>query len=1349
MYRFGIFLGGFLTLHAQIFPYQELYFRGKIDFFGRKVTSAYRKAVRASSGSEPKVLGTTLGYALYLSETHRLREADSLLRPYAPLMEEGAGIPSELRFIYWWLQGRVARMRGFIKASFEAFRRASAQAQTPWQVALSTLEITENFLLLGNVQLAADTLASVSLVEPIEEPYASYLKAKKAYLDKVVLWQQGKWNLLEDLLTAKTTSQHQALYYAEYNYLRAYASFMQGAEKSAREALRQSVKWAKKTSTKGKDLIVRAEALRLRAYYQRTFKAHQSYKLQELSSLIEELRSPELPTTYATLEALGHVGEITSMANRNALTENLLSLRLSNVEGLRAVRFYRLAAQSARLQYKGTIAIGYANQAVQRLRGEVPFPSVEGVLSYVELGMAALSAYKYQVADSAFSQARRLLAEMGDPEGPMTLTAWNALGVRALSAGRYAEAEKLFRRQREIYQTLFAYPTKNLDYLRNALLLADLSIRLAQVAPAESLLQEVDEPIRSISGAAFTELVALEQSLGDLAQLKGQFRDAERHYIQSLRLRQRYKNERGQVGQLEESGSLLRLALLYQRTGRVSRAREVYQRITTLYEASRREDPEVAAYYTALSDFYVAVGDYLKAEESARKARELNRQLLGEISPGYIEALLASARIEGALGRYDKQKLYLQQVLQAQRQFYQGKAAIPLARTLYLLAENAFLRDQRDTGLYYLTESAVEAQRAQESAPLEYAALALDIGGGWLALDSLNQAELQIAAAKAVLEMQVPVKHPDRLRVLLYEARLKKARGEYLSALQEYGRWLNAWKSIYGDKHPEYPFHLGEMADMHWLARDFSGAKRTYEKAVSLLLNQVDRLFNGLTENEKARYWLRVRKVLEHYYSFSFLQGTDKDKLRAYEVYLTTKAFLLSETAQLRARLSTSRDTTIRRLFQEWQDQKEYVVRLYAYTPTELRELKINLSEEEERLNSIEKELTQHIGDIRLRQIRWGSLRAVLPAEGTAIDWIRLRVPETRDSIVYYAVLTLPTAKKPLFVLFPQGHLMETNGGFRYSQAILNFEKDTLSYKIYWEPIAAVLPPSVSKLFISNDGVFHQINLATIQLPQGGYVGDHYRILYHTRLANLLQPLKPLKYWEGRKAFIIADPDYTGGLPADSIYIPPLPGTLQEARAISDILQSEGIISYLLTHRQANEESLYETISPFILHIATHGLFLPYAEGIGSVLGIQSGEALANPLFRSAILLADAGRTMMAGSTNAKGDGIANAYELLSLQLNNTQLVVLSACETGLGEIQNGEGVYGLQRALLMAGARNLIVSLWRVDDEATRDFMIHFYDEWLRKKLSIEEAFWNTQRAMRRLRSSPYFWGAFVLVRS
>lgn len=1336
-----------LLLHAQALPYESLYFSGRLSTFGSKVSSEYKKLIRSRASPDPSGLNIALAYALYQTELHGLKAADEALRPYMIILQGGQGIDARLRFSYYWIQARWLRSQGYIARSFDAIERGYAFAREPWEVALLRLESADNLLLLGNATAATDTLAQLPLSTQLQEPYGSYLQARADYLRRVALWQSGQWDSLTALAASRAKSQHQALYNAEYAYLQALTHFLRGNAREGQRMLKRSIQYARRTVSGGRDLIVRARALEYLTAYQRSYKIKDQYKLRRLNPLLADLRSPEIPTSYATIQALEHLEALGRIVYRPALSENLISLRFGEAEGLRAVRLYRLASRIARAQYRGTIATAYASQAVHKIPDIAAFPSLESALTWSEAGQAALISYEYRRADTAFSRAYQILVQLGEPETPGALPAWSAVGRYRLNSGRYPEAEAIFLRQRGVYRRLFPDPYRDPDFLRNELALADIALRMAVVVKADTILTRITPALRQTGGITLNDLIALEEALGDLSQLKGQFREAEKHYLEAIRLRQRYQKATGSE-ESTEGASLLRLAMLYQKTGQISRAREVYQRIRTFYERSKREDAEAASFYTGLTEFYLAAGDYLKAEEGARKALELNQKLFGEASPGYVSAALSAARVEHALGRYDKEKALLTQVLGIQRTLSQDRGTLALGRTLYLLAENAFLSGHKDTAAAYLSQSDAQARSAQGIAPLEYADLALDIGGLWLAMDSLSLAESQFSTALSLLEKQVPAKHPTRLRASLYNARLLRAKGEFSAAIRAYTTWLGQWRSVYGAKHPEYPFHLAELADLQWLARNISAAKSTYTRAITMLLDQVDRLFNGLTESEKTRYWVRVRQVLEHYFAFAFTHGSDRDKQEAYETYLTTKAFLLSETAQLRARLSASRDTTIQRVFKEWQDQKEYVVRLYAYSTEELKTLNVNLAQEEEKLNRLEKLLTQFIGDIRLRRAKWSALRAAIPADGAALDWIRLRMPLSRDSIVYYAVLTLPSAKKPVFILYPKGRSMETVSAFRYAQAILNFELDTVSFATYWAPVAAALPASISKLYVSNDGIFNQINLSTIRTPEGGYLVDKYQVVYHTRLASLTHPPKPFRYWDGRKALLIADPDYAAGLPEDSVYIPPLPGTAEEAKAIYDILRSEGILPYLYVRSEAGEKRLYETTSPYILHVATHGVFLPYAEGIGELLGIQSAEALANPLFRSALLLADAGRSMIVGSQDVRQDGIANAYELLSLNLSNTQLVVLSACETGLGDVQNGEGVYGLQRAFLLAGARNLIVSLWRVEDQATRDFMITFYNEWLRKKLPIEEAFLNTQRTMRRSRTAPYFWGAFLLVR-
>ncbi|MEM7297998.1 MAG: CHAT domain-containing protein, partial [Bacteroidota bacterium] len=163
------------------------------------------------------------------------------------------------------------------------------------------------------------------------------------------------------------------------------------------------------------------------------------------------------------------------------------------------------------------------------------------------------------------------------------------------------------------------------------------------------------------------------------------------------------------------------------------------------------------------------------------------------------------------------------------------------------------------------------------------------------------------------------------------------------------------------------------------------------------------------------------------------------------------------------------------------------------------------------------------------------------------------------------------------------------------------------------------------------------------------------------------------------------------------------------------------------------------------------GFFLPESKASGErVFGVEVGEAKDNPLLRSGLMLADAEQAMGTSAQrveiNTTNNGILTAYEVITLDLKNTDLVVLSACETGLGEIKSGEGVYGLQRAFQVAGAESVIMSLWKVSDDATMQLMTSFYKNWMGGQ-DKGEAFFSAQKSLRESYPEPYYWGAFVML--
>jgi CHAT domain-containing protein len=216
----------------------------------------------------------------------------------------------------------------------------------------------------------------------------------------------------------------------------------------------------------------------------------------------------------------------------------------------------------------------------------------------------------------------------------------------------------------------------------------------------------------------------------------------------------------------------------------------------------------------------------------------------------------------------------------------------------------------------------------------------------------------------------------------------------------------------------------------------------------------------------------------------------------------------------------------------------------------------------------------------------------------------------------------------------------------------------------------------------------------------------------------------------GRPSFGVADTtqvNKTRGAFGD------LEGTEKEVNEIAALLQKRMWQTEVLIAEKASEGALKNVRNPQILHLATHGFFVPST-------GEQNQPAYLEAMLQSGIILASANRPLP-----GQEDGILTAYESMNLDLDSTQLVVLSACETGLGTIEAGEGVYGLQRTLKVAGAQTILMSLWKVDDMATQELMLLFYQKWI-KTSSMHSAFRWAQQELRKKYPQSYYWGAFVM---
>lgn len=452
----------------------------------------------------------------------------------------------------------------------------------------------------------------------------------------------------------------------------------------------------------------------------------------------------------------------------------------------------------------------------------------------------------------------------------------------------------------------------------------------------------------------------------------------------------------------------------------------------------------------------------------------------------------------------------------------------------------------------------------------------------------------------------------------------------------------------------------------------------------------------------------------------------------------------------------------------------------------------------EEKANAREKELARTVSGYAdaIRQVRWQEVQQNLGKQEVAIEFVQCKInfPKKTDSTLYAALVLKKEAANPVFIpLFEEKQLLallqpsktEANtvhfASLYASRGIKPLRTQTLAdlFDLLWKPLEPELN-EVRKIYFSPAGALHRLALGAIPMPgKSGTLADRYEFV---ELGSMRQLVVPAAYQPANNDAVLfgglhyeADSPMAPVVPAlpaekPSPVLQPemaarglvhrgdsweyLPGTEAEVSSIGRQLKQKKLAVQIFRDSSGTEEAFKNLgknkPSPRILHLATHGFFFPdpskkQLEGASEPVFKTSD----NPMIRSGLLLAGANHAWKTGETLQPGreDGILTAYEISQMNLSNTELVVLSACETGLGDITGNEGVYGLQRAFKIAGAKYLIMSLWQVPDRQTSLLMTAFYKKWLSEKRSIPEAFRAAQKELREAGLDPYQWAGFVLV--
>lgn len=483
-----------------------------------------------------------------------------------------------------------------------------------------------------------------------------------------------------------------------------------------------------------------------------------------------------------------------------------------------------------------------------------------------------------------------------------------------------------------------------------------------------------------------------------------------------------------------------------------------------------------------------------------------------------------------------------------------------------------------------------------------------------------------------------------------------------------------------------------------------------------------------------------------------------------FNTQLITKGILFSSSRRVLSNVMASRDTAVANQYQRWKYARDFLAKVYQMDEAEKKKRNIDQRKLEQHVNLLEKNIAQRSKqfDVVTSQPTWQQVQEKLSADEAAVELVRADLSgDVRDGEPQYlALIITKKMAAPKVVVLEEGRKLEERYFKYYRNCIEAQISDTLSYKVYWKKIHEQLT-GIKRVYLSADGIYNKISIRTLlNTRTGKYVLEEQEVQLVGTTRDLItkdaRPTKP------REIVLYGYPDYsrttesqpvTQGAIQDSVRaflkgssITDLPGTKDEVQRIQDLLTAKKINAVSYLGDRATEENVKAGKSPQVLHIATHGFFLSDTEvpEDNTFAGYQPLALRNNPLLRSGVLLAGAQQSVNGSIDFRHEDGILTAHEAMNLNLTQTELVVLSACETGLGEVRNGEGVYGLQRAFQAAGSQSVIMSLWKVDDQATQELMTTFYDNWI-KLGNKREAFNKAQIQLKVRYPQPKFWGAFV----
>jgi CHAT domain-containing protein/tetratricopeptide (TPR) repeat protein len=985
------------------------------------------------------------------------------------------------------------------------------------------------------------------------------------------------------------------------------------------------------------------------------------------------------------------------------------------------------------------------------------------------LGQLSYCEGQYSEAEALFKRALAIGEKVLGPELPDLAESLNDLGIIYDSQGRYAEAEQVYRRALAIREKVFGPEHASVAETFNNL--AILYEEQSRYAESEELYKHALAINEKDLGPDDPQ-VAID--LGNLALLynaESRYKESEQLYKRALAINEKVAGP----DHPDVALVLSNLENLYREQGRYGEAETLSKRALAIYEKVLGPDhPNVATVLNNLGDLYQEQGRYQEAEALSKRALAINEKALGPDNPIVAYALNNLAVLYVAEGRY--------------------KEAEPLYTRALAIREKALGPEHPDVAgtMTNLAVLEVAEGRYEEAEPLYKRGLAIrektrgpnhpdvatdlsNLAALYAELGRYSEAEPLDKRALEIEEKALGADHPRVATDLYCLSKLYYAEGHY------------------------------DQAE-HAVLRSLDILRRRFEYSFAYM-SEKDRLqFLGTVRNVFTLYFSLALTE----------DGRDAAVAgRTYDLLLWQKGLVSTSVATLRAQVAASGDPQAIKIFEDLTAKKSQSSRLVATRPTGWQEARTRADTEANDLEQqLARRVSSFADQKNLASATWLDVQKALKPGDAAVEFVRFPFHDGKqqtDKTYYIALVIRPENPQPALIRLGEAHEIEgaafsafhAEVGIGNTHAALRAPAPSASpwrslYDSVWKPLEAPLADA-KRVYVSLDGALNEIPVGVLQGSNGRRVMEKYDFRMVSSTRDLLRARHrstsntatlvgnprfllsdeeqriALNHWHGAEksepAMVLASAVLPGNPasgalsrdatqrgtcnppPPEGGVLCPLPGTATEVQSIGDLLRRKHWLVSDYQGNQALEEVVKKAANPRVLHLATHGFFLSDQQvKLGESLNGQS-SGLEDPMMRSGLFFAGADRTLNSQPTiEGVETGVLTAYEATALNLQGTELVVLSACETGRGQVQNGEGVFGLGRALQEAGAESVLMSLWSVPDRETQELMTLFYKNWL-TGMDKPEALRRAQITERdRVKDRygedlPYYWGAFILV--